>query len=238
MSSASRGLHLNRVLPLVRSYYEDIATRGGRLLDAGCGSGEKTELFRSHGMEAHGIDHSASAITSARKRYNACSFRVGNVEHLPYERDTFDALFSCSVLQYVNTDQTLVEYARVVKPGGRLVFVENLRHNPVALAARLAYRVGLWEYPETMTPKQHVSFNLPSRLASDFKITDASVFNLTTPIALGLPAFLDRIGLRRQKKDDVKRLRQPLRRIDDYLLRRIPLLRRLCWTIFIRAIRK
>jgi hypothetical protein len=47
----------------------------------------------------------------------------GNVLQLPFADDTFQLIVTCGVLEYVSLDEGLRELARVLKPGGRLVFI-------------------------------------------------------------------------------------------------------------------
>jgi 2-polyprenyl-3-methyl-5-hydroxy-6-metoxy-1,4-benzoquinol methylase len=63
---------------------------GQRVLDVGRGAGVFLGLVAHRGAEAHGIDASESLIELARRRLPDADFRVGDMESLPYEDDSFD----------------------------------------------------------------------------------------------------------------------------------------------------
>ena len=95
-----------------------------RVLDAGCGDGEYTEMFREKGAIATGCDGSHKVIEIAKKQYPYCSFDVVDIsKQLPYQDDAFDLVFSNLVLmdiEEINT--TIQEFERVLKKGGKLFF--------------------------------------------------------------------------------------------------------------------
>ena len=48
------------------------------------------------------------------------NFHEGSAEALPFDDNSFDVVFSSTVIQRVNADLMLPELVRVVKPGGRV----------------------------------------------------------------------------------------------------------------------
>jgi SAM-dependent methyltransferase len=95
---------------------------GTRFLDAGCGTGGASVLAAERGAQVSGIDASEGMIGYARQRLPNGDLRVGDIEHLPYEDDSFDIVFAASSLQYAGDRvATLRQFARVCKPGGRIV---------------------------------------------------------------------------------------------------------------------
>ncbi|KAI8627996.1 S-adenosyl-L-methionine-dependent methyltransferase [Xylariaceae sp. FL1651] len=101
--------------------------RGMRVLDVGCGPGDLTaqiaELVGENGSVV-GIDPSKERIAIAvdeRAKANL-SFQVGRAENLSqFPSDSFDALFVNSTLHWVEDQPAaLVEFGRVLRPGGRL----------------------------------------------------------------------------------------------------------------------
>ena len=101
-------------------------TPGHRVLDFGCGPGTiSVGLARTvEPGELHGIDVEESQIGLARAAAEAgghrnATFHVGNVTDLPFEDDFFDAAHCHAVLMHVpDTEATLAEVKRVLKPGG------------------------------------------------------------------------------------------------------------------------
>jgi ubiquinone/menaquinone biosynthesis C-methylase UbiE len=110
----------------------------GELLDIGTGSGLMLEILGPRAEHAVGIDISAPALRLARTRVHGaglshCEFRRGDMYRLPCEDGTFDIVTIDRVLTLAERPvAALTEAARALRPGGRLVVVEDFEQ----LAAR------------------------------------------------------------------------------------------------------
>jgi SAM-dependent methyltransferase len=97
----------------------------GRVLDAGCGTGEHVLLAAAHGAAATGVDLSGLAIEKARgkaaERGLTARFEVGDVLHLDRLGETFDTVTDSGVF-HVFDDGDRARYvtslAGAVEPGG------------------------------------------------------------------------------------------------------------------------
>lgn len=97
-------------------------TRGTRVLDVGCGSGEALALARFRGSEVWGIDPASDLLRIAKERVPAADLRVGGMDELPYEDDAFDAVLHVNSLMYgADKVGALREARRVLADDGRLV---------------------------------------------------------------------------------------------------------------------
>lgn len=110
--------------PAMLALLPDVA--GKDILDAGCGPGAYAEEMVARGARVSGIDASPTMIALAEKRLNGrATFQVVNLE-LPldiFAADSFDMVVSALTLDYVkNWDGVLAEFARVLRPGGKLQF--------------------------------------------------------------------------------------------------------------------
>jgi MPBQ/MSBQ methyltransferase len=94
-----------------------------RALDAGCGNGFQTALLERLGYKTHGIDIAPKLLAVARRRLPSANLVLGNVQTLPYCDESFDAVSCCgSTLSFVDDpDIAIREFARVLKPGARLL---------------------------------------------------------------------------------------------------------------------
>ena len=91
---------------------------GTRLLDVGCGSGYALQLAAKRGALVSGFDASGELLRVARSRLPDSDFRQGDLEELPYDDDTFDAVTAFNSVQYAGDPvRGLREIRRVAAPG-------------------------------------------------------------------------------------------------------------------------
>jgi FAD/FMN-containing dehydrogenase/SAM-dependent methyltransferase len=95
---------------------------GTRLLDVGCGTGLTLVLAQQRGAIPAGLDISPGLLGIARERLPAAVLREGDMEFLPFDDDSFDAVTGVNAFQFAGDPrQALREAARVTRPGGRVV---------------------------------------------------------------------------------------------------------------------
>ena len=119
---------------------------GETVLDVGCGTGTLAlEAQRRVGAAGRvcGIDPGAQQIawarTKAARRSLPIEFQIGVIERLTFPEATFDAVLSTIMFHHLGDGlkrQGLLEIARVLKPGGRLVIADfNRPQEPQAQRA-------------------------------------------------------------------------------------------------------
>jgi len=96
-------------------------TRPGRLLEVGCGNGQRLMQFRALGWQVEGqeVDPNAAAFT-----HTSCGINVhlGKLDTLGLSPATFDAIIMNHVIEHVHDPVALfAECHRLLKPGGKLV---------------------------------------------------------------------------------------------------------------------
>jgi SAM-dependent methyltransferase len=116
--------------PMVNNLMADLQIRDGEsVLDVGCGSGAHARdlALRSGGKNRiAAVDYSpymvaeARSIASSRGLDEAVDFRLGNAEALPFPNDSFDVVYSVTVMEEVNADRMIGELMRLTRPGGRI----------------------------------------------------------------------------------------------------------------------
>ncbi len=143
---------------------------GDRLLDVACGAGLAIELARIRGAACSGLDASSRLVAVAKDRNPGSDIRVGDMEALPWDRESFEVVTSFRGIW--GTTPTAVEEAhRVLVPGGRLA---------ITVWGNVGKSPGAW-------------MMAPLRWATDEKVQHQADM-----VSLGRPgageAFLDRCG--------------------------------------------
>lgn len=97
----------------------------GRVLDAGCGNGEYTRFLNQQPQVEHVTSLDIQARDSVHHGLRFCDvvgqgdYHQGDVQVLPFEDESFDAVLCWDMMQNVPDAHLAVrEFARVLRPGG------------------------------------------------------------------------------------------------------------------------
>ncbi len=140
-----------RVLPVVTDWYtksaakfrkELLAEAHGRVLEIGIGSGPSLPFYSTRVTELVGLEPNETARRKLERRLQSdpTPFPVravdGSALELPFESRSFDAVtFQLVLCTVPGPEKALAEARRVLKPDGRLLFVEHVRHTQPRSAA-------------------------------------------------------------------------------------------------------
>ena len=106
------------------------ADDGETVLDLGCGTGNVTALLRERcpGARVCGVDPAVNMVRLVRERFRedpVVEIKEGEGTRIPYPSGYFDCLVTNLALHHILPEKRLLcagELARVLKPGGRLVY--------------------------------------------------------------------------------------------------------------------
>jgi SAM-dependent methyltransferase len=97
---------------------------GASVLDVGCGAGGFCAHAAQRGARVCGLDASEGFIRAARSRLPHADLRVGELEELPYDDSSFDAVTGFNAFQFATRPvEALREARRVVRDGGRVAIL-------------------------------------------------------------------------------------------------------------------
>jgi SAM-dependent methyltransferase len=96
---------------------------GVRALDCGCGAGRFARMAADRGATVAGIDASTELIEVAAERVPEGDFRVGDIEALPWESDSFDLVTGFSAFQFADDKVQALREARRVSRGSVAVVI-------------------------------------------------------------------------------------------------------------------
>jgi SAM-dependent methyltransferase len=109
------------VMPLFEAIADSLGVGAGtRVLDVGCGAGRFLRLAADHrGADVAGLDAAAALVAIARERLPGADLREGEMERLPWDDGSFDAVSGINAFQYAaRPAAAAAEAARVVRHGG------------------------------------------------------------------------------------------------------------------------
>ena len=100
---------------------------GGRLLDVGCGNGAAAiHLTRAFVLDVVGVDVDPDQIAAAQAAaagLDGARFLAANAAQLPFADGEFDLVYTNKTTHHIpDWPQALAQMARVLKPGGHLVY--------------------------------------------------------------------------------------------------------------------
>ncbi|WP_342131693.1 class I SAM-dependent methyltransferase [Hydrogenophaga sp. OTU3427] len=132
---------------------------GVTALNIGVGHGGLEALLIKKGVEVSCLDPSETAISRIREKLQlGHRAKVGFSQAMPFNNDSFDAIFMTEVLEHLENDaldQTLKEVFRTLKPGGKFIGTvpanENLLDNH-AICPHCGESFHRWGHVQSFTP--------------------------------------------------------------------------------------
>jgi SAM-dependent methyltransferase len=194
---------------------------GQRVVECGCGTGTLLANIAQRGADSYGFDISAGQVALTRKKLEAeglgdrVTLDAMTLEHTTYQSDSFDLVVGVAVLHHTNLAESREEVRRILKPGGRGLFFEPMRGNPIIALFRALT-------PKLRTPTE-VPFSVDdiSFFAEPFSRRQSHEVYLTGLFSLALLALF----ANRMLFDLASRITEP---VDRGLLAAMPFLRRFC----------
>ena len=98
---------------------------GDRLVDLACGTGDLSEQASARGAEVVGMDFALQMLRGARSRGIAASLVQADAAALPLADAGIDVVTCGFALRnFVSLPEVFGEISRILKPGGRIAFIE------------------------------------------------------------------------------------------------------------------
>jgi ubiquinone/menaquinone biosynthesis C-methylase UbiE len=112
-----------------------------RVLELGAGAGLHTRVLLQTGAQVIASDISPSSLSLLKQRFQYTpgdlKTEVADMERLSFEASSFDVIAIAGSLSYGEPHVVDAHIRRVLRPGGMLICVDSLNHNPV-------YRTNRW----------------------------------------------------------------------------------------------
>lgn len=106
--------------PVVKSILDKLTP--GSALDAACGTGRYSLILKNLGYNVTGIDFSPEMLEVAKKQIKDVRFIESDLSKIPLKSESFGlVLCGLGLNQIKDIGKPIKEFARVVKPGGRII---------------------------------------------------------------------------------------------------------------------
>jgi ubiquinone/menaquinone biosynthesis C-methylase UbiE len=211
---------------------------GKNILDLGTGEGAAAVYFALAGALVTACDLSSALLEVVGSVADAYGVRVKrhncSAEDLSAFADgSFDIVYAANLLHHVDIGRCLNEVKRVLKPGGLGAFCDPLAYNPlINIYRRMAYRVRTTD--EHPLRRRDVDL-----FAQRFRQVETRFFWLTTQAIFMKFYLLDRIHPNMDRywervvtrERELRRIYEPLEKVDRVILKAFPLMRWMCWKV-------
>lgn len=201
----------------------DVYSQEKDLLECGCGVNSYAYNLAATVNSIHGIDISDEAVRQSTVRAGQmglknCTFTIMNAETLDFKDNTFDLVFGVGIIHHLDLPAFYSEASRVLKPGGKIMFMEPLGYNPFLNLYRKIT-------PRLRTPDEHPLLRKDLLLIDKyFKETDISYYHFFTLLAVPFRNTKAFNGLLRL-----------LEAADRFAFRYLPFFKYLAWYTIIEA---
>lgn len=108
-----------------------------RVLDMGAGTGALTSVLVAEGLDVVAVEPNESMRRVLEERVPGADVRAGWAEALPLDDRSVDAVLGAQMWHWVDQEVAVPEVARVLRPGGTLGLLWNLRDESVPWMAAL-----------------------------------------------------------------------------------------------------
>ena len=169
-----------------------------RTLEVGAGSARLSRFLALRGCLTYCLDYSIEALTYARTCYEKEGaqgvYVLGRAEHLPFDDNSFDVVFSTGLLEHFENPMPIIfEMVRVLKNGG--LFYSDIVPNKFSLLRSLDFVRPLLDREwnpmfEMKFTKQHIVKFLEDANLQDVTVFPAAIFPPRIPILRGYSLVL------------------------------------------------
>ena len=108
-----------------------------RVLDIGAGTGALTSVLVATGLHVTAVEPDPEMRRVLEARVPTADVRSGRAEELPLGDAEVDAVLGAQMWHWVDAEEAVAEVARVLRPGGTLGLLWNLRDESVRWMAAL-----------------------------------------------------------------------------------------------------
>ena len=213
----------SEMLPGVSEFLGNL--KGKKILEYGCGFGLIAVLLAKSGGDVTAFDLSSGCVLTTAKQVKLNNVQaqvdltIAGGEYTPFAKNSFELIFGKSILHHLLPVPAKDEIFRLLKPGGKAVFIETLGMNFFLNFAR-AYLPYKYRPPRGVDKAlTYKDIDLWFSDYSEYRFQEIQLFSMLERAFGWETEFMF------------------LRKLDAFLLKRVKFLRRFCRYVVIYAIK-
>ena len=141
---------------------------GVQVVDVGAGTGKLTAALCAAGLETVAVEPAPGMLKLLRHTVQRAQVLAGTAEALPLPDTSADLVTAGQAFHWFDAGRALPEFARVLRPGGRLALFYNARDDAVGWVRALSALVGSPEDGDHLSlVRERVPDDLGPRFALD-----------------------------------------------------------------------
>lgn len=114
--------YTEQIIPLIAEEMAGLKA----IVDVGTGEGQVARVLSDAGSTVIGVDPVGPQVVEAAKRGGGPSYVQAPADMLPLADGSVDGAVACLVFEHIDAlDEAIAEVARVLRPGGRFLFLLN-----------------------------------------------------------------------------------------------------------------
>lgn len=113
-----------------------------KVLDLGAGTGKLTTRLVERGLDVVAVDPIPEMLEVLRASLPRTVALLGTAEEIPLQDNSVDAVLVAQAWHWVDPERAIPEVARVLRPGGRLGLVWNIRDERLGWVRELGRIIG------------------------------------------------------------------------------------------------
>lgn len=211
----------NSETPGVSEFLGDI--KGRKVLEIGCGSGYMATLLSRSKALVTAFDLSPQSVRTTRKRaelnQTELDVLVSAGENLPFQDESFDIVIGKAILHHLMSEIGSQDIRRVLRKGGRAVFVEPMGMNPILTFVR---KYIPYPHKNAVGIDEPLTYQVMDAWTDGYQYREYREIQLLSMVerAFGWETTFP-----------------ILRKMDAHILKHIPFLRRFCRYVIIYAVK-
>lgn len=129
-----------------------------RVLELGAGTGKLTELLVAAGHDVIATDPLPEMLDQLKRRIPGVATAVATAERIPLASRSVDVIVCAQAFHWFDHDVALPEIARVLRPGGTLALVWNMRDEGIPWVRKLGTVIGSEDREDLVAPLEKCEY--------------------------------------------------------------------------------